>query len=150
VGVGRALQVDVAQQLLDPLASLSCLLAEQAAAEGEELPAREVVVEVRVLGQVAEVVGRRVQLDHTPSRLHQAQRDLDRRGLSGAVGAQQAEHLAVRDREVHTGQDLHRPAPEPDLDGLTQSLDLDRRPDRHVRLPVTAPRTRRSTCGRPT
>src|SRR3990172_1599230 len=72
--------------------------ADQTGAQPEDLPARQVVMEARVLGKVAEApaslrpLGRGAEdLHRAVSRKDEAHDGLDRRGLARAVGAQKAE-----------------------------------------------------------
>jgi hypothetical protein len=80
----------------------------QPAAEIEQLADREVVVEVRLLGQEAHALAggparhrRAEDLGLAAGDRAQPHQAADRRGLAGAVGAEEAEHLAAGDGERH-------------------------------------------------
>ena len=109
---------------------------EQPGAEAQELAAGEVVVEVRVLGQVADVRdARHAQLHRAGGRPHQPERDLDRRRLAGAVRARAARTRrsarTSRSTPLRISTVCRR---KPDVDRLVQTA------DRAARWsPVTAP-----------
>ena len=105
---------------------------EQPAVEVERLLGVEELVEVRLLGQVADPlvlgdVGGRLVEDQGVALggEEQAEQQLDRRGLARAVGAQQAEDLAAVDLKIEglEGLDL-RASPEIAVDlGQVPRLD---------------------------
>src|SRR5882762_76956 len=100
------------EEILDAPASRGRVQPEQPRVKVEELLPGEVVVQVRVLGQEADAPSgpdlRGVlakQADDARIRKDQAQRQLDRGGLAGAVGADGAEDLPLPDRQAETAQD---------------------------------------------
>ena len=98
VRVGGRLEADVAAAApRRARAARSRVEAEQAGAEAQELAPGEVVVEVRVLGQVADLSrARRRRARTVPERRpHQPERDLDGGRLAGAVGPEQPEDVAA-------------------------------------------------------
>src|SRR5690606_27273041 len=99
-------EADLLDQLVGPLAPHLARQAEQAPRQIEELADRQVVVEVRRLGQKADAkpcgaARDRVAEDlrRTGGRLDEAHQRADRRRLAGAVGADEAENLPALDRE---------------------------------------------------
>ena len=127
VRVGRSLEPDVAEELLDALSPATRLESEQAGAEPEELAAGEIVVEVRVLRQVAHVRhARHAQLDRAGAGPHEPERHLDRGRLAGAVGSEQSEHVVRTDLEVDASEDDDLLPAEADVDGLVKVADAQR------------------------
>jgi hypothetical protein len=66
--------------------------------------------------------------------------DLDRRRLAGAVGPEQAHHLAAVDGEVHAGQDLVRAVGHPQAANLHDRVGVGF--DRHRHLLAALPPSR--------
>jgi hypothetical protein len=110
-------------------------VAEQLGAVDEELARRQVVVEVGVLGQVADA---RVRPDlgdvaaedagAAGRGVDEAHEELHRRRLARAVRAEEAEDFAAPDAQGKSVERAHAPlAQEADLVVLRQILDLNRR-----------------------
>ena len=99
---------------------------EDAVAEDEELAPREVVVEVRVLGQIAHCAeSGDTQLDRARRRAHEAQGDLHGGGLAGAVGPQQAHHFVRADAEVDAAKDVDTRPQEAGVDRLADGVEAE-------------------------
>jgi hypothetical protein len=119
----------MARRTAAPLARVE---AEQPAHQIEQLRARQVVVEVRVLRQEAEPlldlsIGDRPAED---ARLPRRREDephqhLERRGLAGAVGAEEAEDLVLLDGETDVGDGAHLLAEEAERERLLQVIGFD-------------------------
>ena len=100
----------------------------QAAEEAEILAGRQLVVESQLLGDQAELAlggvgvageGGAVDQDVAVVRAEQAGDQRDRRGLAGAVGAEDADDLAGADLERHAVHGAQR------AEGLPQAADLE-------------------------
>ena len=127
-------QADHVDQPVDPLGPLGRRDLEQPAVEVERLLGVQELVEVRLLGQVADPlvlgdVGRRLVEDQRVAlgREEQAEQELDRGRLARAVGPEQAEDLAPVDLEVERLERLDlRASPEVAVDlGQVPCLDND-------------------------
>src|SRR6185436_6295721 len=123
------------ERLADALPAVGGGLAEQPPVVVEQLLGGEVVVEVRVLGKVADAAPDRdvaeraaEDLGLAAGRKHQLHEQLERRRLAGAVRAQEAEDVAGGDVD---GQAIERAigarAPEADQVVLAQLARADRR-----------------------
>ena len=105
-----------------PLPAVDARKAEKPREIREELFGREVVVEVRVLGKVADALPRRdvanrpaQDLGTARRRENQLHQQLERRRLTGAVGTEEAEDLARLDLERQAVEGAVGPfAPEAD------------------------------------
>src|SRR5581483_1207626 len=125
-----AADADFVQQARGALPRVGRREPEQAAEVAQELLGGEVVVEVRVLGEVAdaplhaEVAGGAAEdLRTAAGREHQLHQQLQRRGLAGAVGPEKAEDFAGGNRDRQAIEGAVRPlAPEPDRVILGQLL----------------------------
>ena len=134
---GRGREIDVLKQRVHPLAARLGLQAEEAGAERQELRAREVVIEVRVLRQIphlSKTTDRHV--DRPRRRAHEPERDLDGSGLPSAVRPQQAEDLARCHGEVDALEDLYGAAAKTDVDGLAKVADRECGGSRQARARV--------------
>ena len=115
VGVGLVGQAQVGQQLVDP--GVVVAHAEVAALDAQRLAHAEEGVEHQFLRHDAERTcarrrSRRPRRGPSPRTLpaagaRQAGQDRDQRGLAGAVGAEQAEELALLDVEAHAVERAH-------------------------------------------
>ena len=117
---------------------LGAPVAEQAGEVAQQLLGGEVVVEVRVLGQVAdpplhlEVAERPAENRRRPGRrVDQLHQQLEGRGLAGAVRPEESEDLARLDGEGQAVEGAVRPRPpEADLVVLRKLVRFDSRHDR--------------------
>src|SRR5581483_7927825 len=112
------LEADEGQELLDARAARSAAEPVEMRVEDERLLDREVVVEVGLLGQEPDRRARRgverapAEADGAARRAEEAEEQLERRRLPGAVVADEAEELPLLEREVETVEDAraaHRP-----------------------------------------
>jgi len=130
--VGQAHQL---QQLAAPLPNLPRRNAVQLAVVIQRRGRRMVPGNTQVLRQephpapAAAIAGRQAQQPGAAGPLpHDAQQDLDKRGLARAVGAQQAEDFARPHVQRHLAQHLQPPAPQPTVTvDLAQRFDFDHR-----------------------
>src|SRR5262249_38275479 len=115
---------DLVEQSGDAASATRAVKAQEAAEVVQKLLSSEVVVEIRILGKVAEpaldpeVAGRPA---HDPRVAggwkHQLQQKLQRGRLAGAVGAEEAEHLAGLDLKRQAIESAAGPLP-PESDGV--------------------------------
>jgi hypothetical protein len=106
--LGRVAERQLLEQRAGALLRLAARLAVHLAHEGEDFAAAQVIVKSRIVGQVADpllhlqAVGLAVEPvdgDASVARHQDAHHHADRGGLAGAVGAEEAEHLSLVDRE---------------------------------------------------
>src|SRR5262249_39082905 len=129
----RAIEPDLHDQLVGALLARLRVEPEEAAGEIEELAHRQVVVEVRRLGQEAAArargaAGARVAEDLRAAAggADEAEQAPDRRRLAGAVRTEEAEDLAALHLEAHAAERLDLLAAERRAIRLRQPLHLDR------------------------
>ena len=92
----------------DPLLALGGLEADQPRGIAQIIGGGELIVEADRIGQIADAaldrerLARRIEAEHADvavGNVGQPEHHQDRRGLAGAVGAEQTENLAAADRE---------------------------------------------------
>src|SRR5262249_39695774 len=105
---------------------------EQPGVEIEKLSPREIVVEIRILGQETDPLPHfdlRDVLAEEPDaplvRKGEPQRQLDGRGLAGAIRADEAEDLPFPNRQAETAQDPVLPYRQVGPVALVQIVDLE-------------------------
>ena len=128
-GRGKA---DHFEQLIRAALALLAGDAEKRAEEIQRFPRREVAIQVRFLGQVADPavdrhVPRRLAEDfETPARrIEQPQEQLDGGGLAGAVRAQQAKDFPAADGQIQAVDGPGFGPPPEILENLDQPLGVD-------------------------
>jgi hypothetical protein len=131
-GVGGVGETDLTQKQRDALGSLLRRNSRDLGVEAQELGSSEEVVEVGVLGEEAHVLPVLaftdvVAEDGGASALgvDQTHQDLERGGLPGPVGADEAEDLALPDAERDAMQDALSDQTQARPEILDNALDLD-------------------------
>jgi hypothetical protein len=143
---GLLVQTHARQEVGGAAPALGGTVAEQLGAVFQKLARRQVVVEVWVLGQVADIgVHSRVadlaaEDARAPGgRVDQAHEQLERRRLARAVGAEEAEDFAAPDAQREPVERAHPAlAQEADLVVLRQFVDFDRRCHHFESSPATS------------